>query len=231
LATWQVWVSVNHYNPIVMPSPAGVAMEVISHPLLYLRNGSTTLAVALFGTAIGLLIGTSIATACWASRVVEGLLTPLALMFSSVPVVALIPIIARVLGYDETTVLAAVAVITFFPSFVFVSAGLRDIPPGSGDLFKVYGASRGATLLRLALPAAMPNLAIALRFAAGNGVLAAMVAEFLMGNSGLGHLFELTKSELNMESAIAASVVATALSISLFFTASRIEHRIRDRLT
>ena len=86
-------------------------------------------------------------------------------------------------------------IITFFPSFVFTTAGLRDLPHGSQDLFSVLGASRRATLRRLALPAAVPNMAIALRLAAAHAILAAMIAEFLMGTTGLGYLFAVTKQE------------------------------------
>ena len=54
------------------------------------------------------------------------------MLFSSVPVVALIPVIARLLGYDTSTVLAIVVIITFFPSFVFASSGLRSAAAGIG---------------------------------------------------------------------------------------------------
>ncbi len=229
LVAWHVWVSVNRYNPIVMPGPASVAEELTMQSGLYLQNAAITFGVALAGTTCGLAIGTGFALACWMSRVVEGLLVPLTILFSSVPVVAIIPILARVLGYDVSTVIAAVAVITFFPSFVFISSGLKALPPGGADFFKVCGASRAAILMRLALPAAVPSFAVALRLAAANGVLAAMVAEFLMGTSGLGYLFEVTKSEGKMESAMATSLVATGLSIVFFLAASAFERAIRER--
>ena len=97
-----------------------------------------------------LLIFGFLAIAAWFSPIAAGLLNPLTVLFSSVPVVALIPVIARLLGYDTSTVLAIVVIITFFPSFVFASSGLGALPPGSEDLFHVLGASRFAVLLRLA---------------------------------------------------------------------------------
>ena len=72
------------------------------------------------------------------------------MLFSSVPVVALIPVIARLLGYDTSTVLAIVVIITFFPSFVFASSGLRSPPPGSEDLFRVLGACAWLPFLPMA---------------------------------------------------------------------------------
>jgi NitT/TauT family transport system permease protein len=176
-----------------------------------------------------MLVGTGLAVAAWFSSIAAGLLNPLTVLFSSVPVVALIPVIARLLGYDTSTVLAIVVIITFFPSFVFASSGLRSPPPGSEDLFRVLGASRLAVLARLALPSAMPNLAIAFKLASAHAILAAMVAEFLMGTTGLGYLFAKTKSDFQTEQAFGASLVATVISAAAFLAGGWVEKKVRER--
>ncbi|NDH61372.1 MAG: ABC transporter permease subunit [Alphaproteobacteria bacterium] len=229
LLAWQLWVVLNRFNPIVMPTPVAVLGDLVDHPMVYVRNVGITLAVAAFGLIAGMAVGTGLAVAAWFSPVASGLLNPLTVLFSSVPVVALIPVIARLLGYDTSTVLAIVVIITFFPSFVFASSGLRSPPPGSEDLFRVLGASRLSVLWRLALPAAMPNLAIAFKLAAAHAILAAMVAEFLMGTSGLGYLFAKTKSDFQTEQAFGASVVATVISATAFLLAGLVEKRVRAR--
>lgn len=231
LVAWQAWVIVNQFNPIVMPTPIGVFDALITDPVLFLENTGITFAVALVGMTGGMIIGTSLAVATWLSPLLSGLVSPLAVLFSSVPVVALIPIIARLLGYNVSTEIAIVVIITFFPSFVFASSGLRALPPGSDDLFRVLGASRRATLFRLALPAAMPNLAIALRLAAAHAILAAMIAEFLMGTSGLGYLFAKTNDEFQTEQAFGTSIVATAISVAAFLLASFVERRVRSHFS
>ena len=229
LIAWEFWVVANRFNPIVMPTPTAVLGDLLGHPGVYLRNVGITLAVAAFGLVAGMLVGTGLAVAAWFSPVASGLLNPLTVLFSSVPVVALIPVIARLLGYDTSTVLAIVVIITFFPSFVFASSGLRALPPGSEDLFRVLGASKLHVLWRLALPAAMPNLAIAFKLAAAHAILAAMVAEFLMGTSGLGYLFAKTKSDFQTEQAFGASMVATVISATAFLLAGWVERRVRER--
>jgi ABC-type nitrate/sulfonate/bicarbonate transport system permease component len=229
LVAWQLWVIANSFNPIVMPTPTAVLGDLVTHPDVYLRNVGITLAVAAFGLVAGMLVGTGLAVAAWFSPLAAGHLKPLTVLFSSVPVVALIPVIARLLGYDTSTVLAIVVIITFFPSFVFASSGLRSPPPGAEDLFRVLGASRLSVLWRLALPAAMPNLAIAFKLAAAHAILAAMVAEFLMGTSGLGYLFAKTKSDFQTEQAFGASAVATVISATAFLLAGWVERRVRER--
>lgn len=231
LLAWQLWVAVNRFNPIVMPTPGAVVLDMVEHPGVYLRNAGITLAIAVAGLVGGMLVGTGLAIASWFSAIASGLLNPVTVLFSSIPVVALIPVIARLLGYGVVTEWAIVMIITFFPSFVFASAGLRAPPPGSEDLFRALGASRRTVLLRLALPSALPNLAIAFRLAAAHAILAAMVAEFLMGTTGLGYLFAKTKSEFQTEQAFGASAVATIISAASFLAAGALERRVRDRYT
>ena len=226
---WEVWVRWNDLNAIVMPYPMAVLSDIVHNPGIYLRNTLQTFSLAIAGLVIGLFVGTSLAVLTWASRTLTGLLTPLTLIFASVPVVALIPILARLFGYDIKTVLVIVAIISFFPSFVFTSAGLRLLPKGSGDLYAVSGASKGRCLFFLAIPAALPNWMLALRLAAANSILAAMVAEFLMGVSGLGNLFHAASSDLDMQRALGASLVAMFISVSLYAATGLLSEFVQRR--
>lgn len=229
IALWQIWVIAMDFNAIVMPRPLGVLRDLVAAPEIYWKNALYTIAAAIAGLFLGMALGTALAVLAWLSTLLEGLLTPLTVLFSSVPVVTLIPIIARLLGYDFGTVLAIVVIICFFPAFVFTTSGLRALPAGSADLFRVLGAGTVSTLLRLALPAAVPNWMVALRIAAANAVLAAMVAEYLMGTAGLGFLFGETKADFNMERAFGATAVATAVSMTFFVAAMAAERRVKER--
>jgi NitT/TauT family transport system permease protein len=223
LLFWQIWVAFSGVNSIVLPGPMGMLRSLAAAPGLYLASTVQTVALAALGLVLGVALGTGLAILTWFSRFLAGLLTPLGIIFASVPVVALIPVLARIFGYDMRTVLAIVVIICFFPAFVFTGAGLRALPRGSDDLFRVLGASTGKRLRLLALPAAMPDWAVALRLAAANSILAAMVAEFLMGTSGLGYLFAEARSDFDMERALGASAIATVISVLSFFLASRFE--------
>jgi len=231
LVLWQLYVVITGFNAIVMPRPLGVLRDLVNEPGVYWGPALRTIAAAALGMALGLLLGTLLAVAAWLSRILEGLLLPLTVLFSSVPVVTLIPIIARLLGQDFSTVLAIVAIICFFPAFVFTASGLRALPPGAEDLFKVLGARTPVRLFRLALPAALPNWMVAVRITSGHAVLAAMVAEYLMGTAGLGYLFGETKADFNMERAFGTTAVATVVSMAFFLAATAAERRVRAHWT
>jgi NitT/TauT family transport system permease protein len=226
LVAWEIAVAVSGINAIVVPAPASVASALLSAPRLYILNGMQTLMLALVGLAGGMLVGTVIALAAWNSRLLQAMLTPPCMLVSSIPVVALIPVLARLFGYGEGTVLAIVIVISFFPAFVFTTAGLKSLPPGSDDLFRVLGANRWTRLRYLVLPCAVPSWMTALRLSAPSAILSAMIAEFLMGSSGLGYLFRTATARFDMDQAFATSGVAVAVSTAGFIAASWAENRV-----
>jgi NitT/TauT family transport system permease protein len=229
IGAWELWIVAGGVPSIVAPSPLAVARELGAHPLVYAGAAATTTAVAAAGLVIGLALGVGLAILVWLTPFAAGLLTFPALLVQSTPLVALLPVIARLLGYGEPTVVAAAALITFLPTF-FVGAGLRASPPGTDALFSALGASRVTRLRRLALPAAVPSGLTALRVAAANSLLAALVAEYLIGQTGLGRMFADAQTQMLTAQAWGASLVATALSVTAYALARRAE-RFGQRFT
>jgi len=229
LLAWQGWVTVFQLNAIVLPQPLDVLADILSNPGIYLANAGQTAWMALVGLATGMAVGTLLAMLAWSSPLLGGMLTPLGVLFSSIPVVALIPVLARLFGYDGGTVVAIVAIISFLPAFVFTASGLRALPAGSDDVFRAFGAGGWVRFTRLVVPAAVPNWMIALRLAAPTAILAALLAEFLIGTSGLGYLFRAAGETFNTERAFGTSVVATVVSILLFSGTLAAEAWVRRR--
>jgi ABC-type nitrate/sulfonate/bicarbonate transport system permease component len=226
LVVWQLWVSIGGYNSIVLVAPGAVASDLLHFPAAYLLPTVHTLAFALSGLGLGLVAGVVLAVAAWRSQLLAGVTTPFALLLSSTPVVCLIPIIARLLGYGSRTELMAIAVMTLFPSFVYSRAGLRHLPAMSREVLLVLHASHWQNLRLLALPAALPALATALRVGATYSVLIALLAEYLMQTGGLGTLFAVTMQQFHLARALGASALAMTLSAVLFEATRAIEHRV-----
>jgi ABC-type nitrate/sulfonate/bicarbonate transport system permease component len=226
LLLWQAWVSAAGYNPIVLVTPVAVFRDLLHFPGAYLSPAFHTLVFALGGLSVGMALGLVLAVAAWLSELLAGITTPFALLLSATPVVCQIPVIARLFGYESRTELIAIAVMTFFPSFVYCAAGLRQRPPMSREVLLVLHASRWQHLRLLAFPAALPSLATALRVGATSSVLVALLAEYLMQTGGLGTLFAVTMQQFHLARALGASVLAMALSVALFEVARAIEYRV-----
>jgi len=187
---------------------------------------SKTRSIVIFFCAFTALL---LAIAGWRSQILLATISPAALLLSSTPVVCLIPLLARIFGYQSRTEFVTVAIMTFFPGFVFASKGLRTLPPGSGELFAVLAATRGQRLLWLALPAAVPGMAVALRIGAAYSVMVTMISEYLMQTGGLGNMFALSSQAFETERAWGASLVAMTLSVALYNAAGALETRVRER--
>jgi ABC-type nitrate/sulfonate/bicarbonate transport system permease component len=228
-AVWQAWVMSAHYNSIVIVSPVTVVRDIVLHPTVYLAPGLWTLYFALSGLAAGMFVGLALAIAAWRSQILSGAISPAALLLSSTPVVCLIPLLARIFGYQSRTEFVTVAIMTFFPGFVFAGKGLRTLPPRSSEFFAALSATRGQQLRWLALPAAVPGMAVALRIGAAYSVMVTMISEYLMQTGGLGNMFALTSQAFQTERAWGASLVAMALSATLYTAAGAVETRVRNR--
>ena len=227
---WQFAVTVWDVSPLVAPTPESVVSDIAGDPGTYLAYTFNTLQMAAVGLFIGSLIGLVAALASWLSPVLKGLLTTPMIIMYSVPLVATVPIMARVIGYTRTTVVAVAALVSMFPTFVLVSSGFRSTPPGSDDVFSVMGARRRARLRHLALPSAVPDFLTALRLSGALAIVAAILGEFLTGRDGLGWLFAISYGRFEMARAWGAAVVIVILSVVVYVGASRLEEHGQQRM-
>ena len=231
LLSWDLWVVLNGYTSTVAPRPWFVIADVVAGFADYVPSIVYTVGMALGGLVGGTLIGFVGAVLVWWSAALSGVVTPAALIIRSVPITAMIPIIARIVGYGDPAVLASTMLICFFPAFVFTLSGLAAIPEAGRDLFSVLGANKLQVLSRLGVLYALPNLMVSVRITAPSAVLAAMLAEFLMGTSGLGALFSEARSYMDMERSWGTALVATVVSVLVFVGAQIAERRVESRLT
>ena len=231
LIAWDLWIVLNDYTSTVAPRPWSVITDLTVGFGDYLPSVLYTLGVSLGGLIGGTLIGFVAGIAVWWSAALSGVVTPTALVIRSVPITAMIPIIARIVGYGDAAVITSTALICFFPAFVFTLSGLASIPESGTDLFRVMGANKLQVLGRLGILHALPNLMISVRITAPTAVLAAMLAEFLMGTNGLGALFSESRSYMNMERAWGTALIATIASVLVFLGARVLERRVDARVT
>jgi NitT/TauT family transport system permease protein len=231
VVVWQLWLWVAGIDPIVMPSPMLVAEAFVTDSATIAAGTIHTATVAVFGLTIGLVCGFLLAVFGQFSEVLSGLIVPATVLARSIPVVALIPVIARLLSFNDLTVVGVAVVITFFPFFGLASSGLRALPPGATDVFRLHSASRRMEMLHLRIPSSVPHLLTALRIAAPLSVLGALAAEWLIGSAGLGFLFGRSKTHFATGEAWSAIIVAMVLSVAAFAIAAAVERRGRERWT
>ncbi len=231
LAGWQAWIWLGHVPPIVAPTPLGVVGAAAANWKVMLTAFGQTICTALIGLFVGVALGYGLALLAWSSAFVGGLLLPGSLIAQSIPVAAMAPVIARLVGYDIKAVIAIAILISFFPTYVLVRAGLDRAPAGTEELFSVLGATRRRRLFSLAVPSAMPSLLTAVRLSMANSILAALVAEFLMGTGGLGFLIATSAPKMDLRTGWGAAILAMLVSVGMFAAISALEGKWRERWT
>jgi NitT/TauT family transport system permease protein len=231
LVLWQGWVTVFQVNRLVMPSPAAVFGNLARHPTAYLPDFLATLKHAGLGLVVGMTLGLLLAIATWFSPILGGMVSAPAIFLRATPIAAMTPVIARMFGYNENSVIAVAILISFFPTYVFVASGLTSVSASAGDVFSVLSARRLTRLRRLAMPSAVPSLLLSLRISAPTAVLGGLVAEWLIGAHGLGALLSIAGFTYKVDVVWAGAILGTVLAVAGFAGASWIERVGRERWT
>jgi ABC-type nitrate/sulfonate/bicarbonate transport system permease component len=124
----------------------------------------------------------------------------------------------------------AIGLVTFFPTLVNVTQGLKAAPAAAFDLFTAYGASDMTILRKARLPYALPAIFASARIAAPGALLGAILAEWLSSGQGLGNLMVTSSSTANYSMLWACVVAITAVSIFIYNAVSAVERPVVARL-
>ena len=133
---------------------------------LLLRSARATLTEAIGGLVIGTLAGLFVgfATARWA--VARDILLPLAIGASTIPLIAIAPIINNWFGVlNPLSKMMMAAMLVFFPVVINVTRGLVEVQPAQLELMRSYAASDTEVLRKVRVPNMLPFLFTALKVA------------------------------------------------------------------
>jgi ABC-type nitrate/sulfonate/bicarbonate transport system permease component len=182
-----------------------------------------TLRDAFFGLAAGLIVAVVAAISFNMVRSIEQTVMPVAMVLQSVPLVALTPVVALILGRGLATTTVLAGIVTFFPALVNVNLALRGAPKASMDLMRAYGANKWTTLVKVQLPCALPALFASLRIAAPLAIIGALLAEWLATAEGLGYVMLKSQTGFSYDTLWAAGALITMFSVILYNIISGLE--------
>lgn len=204
----------------LLPPPSAIAKVGAQEFHTLLAAAATTAKAALSGFALSAALGVLFAIALSASRIVERAFYPYTVFLQTVPIVAVAPLLAVWFGPGFRAVAVSAFIVSVFPMIANTLAGLRSVDPHLRDLFRLYGAGRIATLFKLEIPFAVPNIITGLRISAGLSVIGAIVGEFVAGfaegAAGLGILVLSAYRQLRTDLMFAAVLAASLLGLFLF---------------
>ncbi|MEV0617912.1 ABC transporter permease [Nonomuraea sp. NPDC050404] len=134
---------------------------------------------AVLAVPLGLLLG-SVPVIDAATRSVVEFLRP-------IPSVALIPLVALVIGTGLQHRITLVLYASLWPILYNTMYGLRGVDPVAKESLRAYGFGPLAVLLRVSLPSSAPFIATGVRLAAGVALILTVSTEIVAGRGeGIG---------------------------------------------
>ncbi len=233
VGAWEALARALHVPEYLLPPPSAVARAAGAQLPALLAAASVTARAALYGFVLSAVFGTLAAIVLASSRPMERALYPYTVFLQTVPIVAIAPLLVLWFGAGMRAVTVSAFIVSVFPVIASALSGIRSADPALRDLFRLYGASRLATLTKLQLPSALPSIVTGLRVAAGLAVIGAIVGEFVAGFSesgaGLGILILSSYRQLRTDLLFAAVGFASGLGLLLFGAVSLLGYLLLRR--
>ena len=225
---WQAGVTAFEVPRVLLPAPLAIAQSLWDHAATLGRDFvQTVLKAVLFGWVLGSALGFAVGVAIDRLPFLQRGLLPVASLTSTVPLVAVAPIMVMWFGFEWQSKAAVVVLMTFFPMLVATLAGLQAAGRIERELMHSYAASYTRTLLDLRLPCAVPFIVSALKVNATLALIGAIVAEFFGSPTvGLGFRISTEAAKMNMALVWGAIVVAAVTGSLAYALLVRLERRL-----
>ncbi|MDH0896597.1 MULTISPECIES: ABC transporter permease [unclassified Pseudomonas] len=171
--------------------------------------------VSLARVAAGFAIGTALAVliGAWVglSRRAESYLEPTFQALRAIPSLAWVPLLLLWLGIDETPKVVLIALGAFFPVYLALLAGIRNVDRKLVEVGRLHRLSGVELTRRILLPAALPNLFTGLRGALSLSWMFLVAAELIAATRGLGYLLSDGRETSRPDMVIAAILLLAVL--------------------
>ena len=227
LVLWELWYrNPGFFNPI--PTPSAIGLALVDEWDLLWRAASATIIEALGGLAIGTTAGLIVGflTSRWA--IARDILLPLAIGASTIPIIAIAPILNNWFGVlNPLSKMMMAALLVFFPIVINVTRGLVEVGPAKLELMRSYAADETTVLRKLRVPHMLPFFFTALKVGTTLAFIGAIVGEFFGGASNvLGRVVLQKISAGQFDVAWAAIIIGATAAILAYIAVTLIERAV-----
>lgn len=212
------WAAVAIFEPgdDVLPGPGLVVSSTWEDRSSLWEAMLSTTKVAVLGISLAVVVAVVLAIAIDWSKTIRRSIYPLMVASQTLPIITLAPLVIIWFGFGSGPKIALVGLFTFFAVAVGLVQGLASADPDATALLRTMGASRLQLLLRVRLPSAVPQFFTGLKVAVTYSYVAAIVAELVGAQQGLGVYMTAAKNALRTDLVFGAVAVTSALTLVLF---------------
>ena len=215
LLLWEAICRAGLVPSYLLPSPTQVLAAFVGDAGLLAQHSATTLLEAGICLAIGVALGFAIAVAMDRIEVLYLAFQPLLTVSQTIPTIAIAPLLVLWFGYGILPKVVLIVLTTFFPIAVSLVSGFRSVDPDQIALMRTMGASEWHIFRYVKLPAAGDQFFAGLKISATYAIVAAVIAEWLGGFSGLGVYMTRVRKSFSYDKMFASILVISVLSMAL----------------
>jgi NitT/TauT family transport system permease protein len=225
-ALWELFCWAAHISSFVLPRPSEIMVTLVKRTPAILPHAAQTLYTTLVGFAFGIIIGVATGMLVGSSRLAYDVAYPMLIGFSSIPKVAVVPIL--VLWFSAGTVPAILTALSMcvFPIIVNVATGLATTEPELEDVMRSLRASKLDILWNVGLPRTMPYFFASLKVSITLAFVGSVISETVASNRGIGNLMMIASSSFDVPLMFAGLFVLAFLGVALYGVFSLLEARI-----
>jgi NitT/TauT family transport system permease protein len=213
VALWSWSIRIFNIPPYLLPGPGGVFQRLVTDAGMLWNNALVTMAEILLGFGLTLLTAIPLGLVIALSPLARQILYPPIILLQLVPKIAVAPLFLVWLGFGMESKVVLTVLMTFFPLLIASISGFQILDTRLLYLTKSMGATTWQTFRYLRVPAALPVIFSGVKTSATIAATAAIVAEFVGANEGLGYVLLKGTSTMDIELTFAVLVVLTIIGI------------------
>ena len=179
-----------------------------------IRHAGYAFQESLAGAIVGGVPAALLPFALRRHPVMVAILDPFMVGGYGAPKLAFAPLFILWFGIGTESKVALVASVVFFVVYFGALAGVRALDVKLVQMAQVLGASERQVARHIVFPAAIPNIFAAFRIAVPYGIGAAVIAELISSNRGLGYLVQTGAMNFDTTGVFAAIIMATLLVLA-----------------
>ena len=215
VAVWGLAVALLKIPGYLLPGPIAVFERIVGDWGYLWDNTQVTLSEIAAGFAITIVIAIPLGLLIAESLAARQIIYPPVMLLQLLPKVAVAPLFVVWLGLGFESKLLLTILMTFFPLLIASISGFQILDTRLLYLTKSMGASGWQTFRYLRFPAALPVIFSGLKTSATIAATAAIVAEFVGANSGLGYVLLQATNTLDATMVFAVLVLLTVIGVVL----------------
>jgi NitT/TauT family transport system permease protein len=220
---WEVAVRALEIKEYLLPPPSKVWLEFLKRADVVMASAWVTTQEILAGYALAVAVSIPLALAIAYSRFMEGAVYPVIVFLQIIPKIAVAPLFIIWFGFGFTPKVLLVFLLSFFPIVVSGIVGFKSVDPDIMDFARTTGAGGWRLFAKIRLPQAMPHIFTGLKVGAALSATAAVVAEFVASDKGLGYLLLQYNGQLETPMVFAIVVLLSLIGLAVYYAVELIE--------